>query len=116
MDASQQLDESVADNAKHIERLELELAQMLEASESSNAADEHDPEGATIAFERQQLVSLLAQARRSGRDLERALERLHDGTYGVCVACGRSIGIDRLEARPASTTCIACARQSGRPS
>jgi RNA polymerase-binding transcription factor DksA len=37
-----------------------------------------------------------------------ALERLDAGTYGICVECGREIGAERLQARPASRTCITC--------
>ena len=37
-------------------------------------------------------------------------ERIADGTYGTCRRCGRPIGFDRLEARPAADLCIECAR------
>jgi RNA polymerase-binding transcription factor DksA len=71
--------------------------------------DEHDPEGATIAFERAQIDALLIRARSHLTDLDRALERLDEGTYGMCGRCKRSIAVERLAARPASTTCIRCA-------
>jgi RNA polymerase-binding transcription factor DksA len=80
------------------------------ASRSSNADDEHDPEGATIAFERQQVAALLDQARRRLADVETALERRAAGSYGICETCGRPIAPERLAARPAARTCIACAR------
>jgi len=112
MDIDQQLRARLADSALHIAGLEVELARMLEASESSNADDEHDPEGATIAFERQQLVALLRQARRSRADLEQALAQFDRGTYGACATCGAPIGSERLTARPDAQTCIACARRS----
>ena len=82
----------------------------MAASRSSNADDEHDPEGATIAFERQQLAALLDQARRRLADVEAALERRAAGRYGVCENCGRPIAPERLAARPAARTCIDCAR------
>ena len=112
MDIDRQLRGRLADSALHIAGLELELARTLEASESSNADDEHDPEGATVAFERQQMVALLRQARRSRADLEQALTQFDRGTYGACVACGAPIGSERLTARPEAQTCIACARRS----
>jgi DnaK suppressor protein len=90
--------------------LEAERLRVVEASESSNADDEHDPEGATIAFEREQLAALLGQARRTRADVERALAALAAGTYGVCETCGEPIAPARLEARPYARTCIACAR------
>ncbi|MEU8841981.1 TraR/DksA C4-type zinc finger protein [Streptomyces roseus] len=73
--------------------------------------DEHDPEGGTTAFERAHVTSLLMQARRHLEELDRALERLADGEYGKCESCGTTIPPERLEIRPAATTCVACARR-----
>jgi len=83
------------------------------AVEATTADDEHDPEGATIAYERQQLAALLEQARRDRRDLELALVRMDEGSYGRCERCGGPIAAERLEARPAVRTCIECARGGG---
>jgi DnaK suppressor protein len=82
---------------------------IVEASKSSNADDEHDPEGATIAFERSQVSALLRQARERLGDTERALAQLAEGTYGRCEGCGSAIAPERLAARPAARTCITCA-------
>jgi DnaK suppressor protein len=71
--------------------------------------DEHDPEGATLAFERAQLESLLDRARSRLEDLDQMAERLRDGTYGVCESCGQPIAFERLKARPVARTCIECA-------
>ena len=87
-----------------------EFDAVVAASKASNADDEHDPEGATIAFERQQVVALLAAARRRLDDAEAALARRDEGSYGVCEICGGPIGAERLAARPAARTCITCAR------
>ena len=87
-----------------------EFDAVVAASRASNADDEHDPEGATIAFERQQVAALLAASRRRLADAEAALARRDEGTYGVCQTCGAPIGDERLAARPAARTCIACAR------
>ena len=93
-----------------IEALTREFDEVVAASRSSNADDEHDPEGATIAFERQQVVALLDQARRRLDDVEAALARRETGGYGICESCGRPIAPERLAARPAARTCIDCAR------
>ncbi|CAA9279294.1 MAG: hypothetical protein AVDCRST_MAG57-3684 [uncultured Blastococcus sp.] len=93
-----------------IEALTREFDEVVAASRASNADDEHDPEGATIAFERQQLVALLDQARRRLEDVESALARRAEGVYGRCQTCGRPIAPERLAARPAARTCIDCAR------
>lgn len=71
--------------------------------------DEHDPEGASIAFERAHIQSLLDQARSHLADIDEMFERLDRGTYGICEQCGRPIGFERLQARPAAKTCISCA-------
>jgi RNA polymerase-binding protein DksA len=93
-----------------IDALTREFDEVVEASKASNADDEHDPEGATIAFERQQVAALLDQARRRLADVEAALARRDAGDYGVCESCGRPIAPERLAARPAARTCIDCAR------
>jgi DnaK suppressor protein len=82
---------------------------IVEATSSVANDDEHDPEGATIAFERAQVASLLerARGRLAGADL--ALARIDDGSYGICVRCGEPIGAERLIARPVASTCIRCA-------
>ncbi|MDQ1663469.1 MAG: DnaK suppressor protein [Blastococcus sp.] len=93
-----------------IETLTREFDEVVAASRASNADDEHDPEGATIAFERQQVVALLDQARRRLADVDTALARRDAGNYGICENCGRPIAPERLAARPAARTCIDCAR------
>ena len=82
----------------------------MAASRDANADDEHDPEGATIAFERQQIVALTAQLQRSRADIEWALER--GSGYGTCEVCGEPIAPERLEARPTARTCIGCASRA----
>ena len=103
------LDERAAALAQ-IEALTREFDDVVAASRASNADDEHDPEGATIAFERQQVVALLEQARARLADVEAALARRTAGSYGICESCGRPISAERLAARPAARTCIDCAR------
>jgi DnaK suppressor protein len=93
-----------------IAALTREFDEVVAASRASNADDEHDPEGATIAFERQQVAALLEQARRRLADVEAAVRAVEAGSYGVCETCGRPIGAERLAARPAARTCIDCAR------
>jgi RNA polymerase-binding protein DksA len=86
-----------------------DYAGIVEASADSNADDEHDPEGATIAFERSQVGALVQQARTHLAEIDAALARVEDGSYGVCESCGGPIAPGRLEARPVARTCISCA-------
>ncbi|MEI5673072.1 MULTISPECIES: TraR/DksA family transcriptional regulator [unclassified Nocardioides] len=87
---------------------------MVEASRDSNADDEHDPEGQTIAFERSQLDTLIRQALARLEEVDTALARVADGSYGTCATCRRAIPEERLEARPAAATCVDCARGTRR--
>ncbi len=89
-----------------------DFAEVVAASRDSNADDEHDPEGATIAFERSQLDALANQARGHLAEIDAAIARLEDGTYGVCETCGQPISDARLRARPVARACITCATAS----
>lgn len=82
---------------------------VVTASRDSNADDEHDPEGATIAFERSQIDTLVRQAVEHLAEIDAALARLDAGDYGVCENCHGFIGDARLEARPVARRCIHCA-------
>lgn len=86
-----------------------DLDSLAEAAVSSNADDEHDPEGATLAFERSQIAALLAQSQSRLGDLDRAVQRYEQGGYGICESCGAAIPAERLAARPAAQTCLRCA-------
>jgi RNA polymerase-binding protein DksA len=92
-----------------IEALTREFDEVVAASRSSNADDEHDPEGATIAFERSQVGSLVEQARARLAEVDAALARLDAGRYGICERCGQPIAPGRLEVRPTARFCIDCA-------
>jgi len=82
---------------------------IVAASLDTNADDEHDPEGATIAFERSQVGALIRQVRGHLAAVDAALARVDAGTYGLCERCGSAIGEARLEALPAARLCIRCA-------
>ena len=90
-------------------RLQEEHGGFVEASLNSNADDEHDPEGTTIAFERSQVGALITQARQRLAEVDAALARVAAGTYGTCQRCGTAIPEERLEARPTAAYCVACA-------
>lgn len=94
--------------------LERDHAGIVDAARSANSDDEHDPEGATIAFEREHVAALLEQTRQQLIDIDAALRRLDDGTYGRCARCGQPIAPARLAARPTATMCIRCASRAGR--
>lgn len=103
------LDAEEAIAFERLKNLGADFAAMLTASADSNADDEHDPEGATIAFERSQLDALILQAQRHLADIGFARDRLALGTYEKCESCGNPIGRARLDARPVARNCITCA-------
>jgi len=86
--------------------LRADIAAANSARQDSNVDDEHDPEGATIAFELSQASALLKQSSAGLDQIEAALARLAGGTYGTCAVCGEAIAEGRLEARPWTPFCI----------
>ena len=79
---------------------------LVAASQNSNADDEHDPEGQTIAYERSQLAALTEAVSSHLAELDGAADRLAEGTYGDCEVCGEPIPVERLLVRPAARTCV----------
>ena len=66
-------------------------------------------DGTTEAVDRIAKVGAAEQLAAMRRDVARAIEKLDDGTYGLCDRCGMSIPDERLEARPWSVLCVRCA-------
>jgi DnaK suppressor protein len=98
-----------AGTSAQIAALSRDFDGIVEANALVAIDDEHDPEGSSTAFERAHVAALLAQARDHLADLDRALERLERGDYGRCEGCGEPIPAERLEVRPAASTCVRCA-------
>jgi RNA polymerase-binding transcription factor DksA len=98
-----------ASTVQRIAALTREFDGIIESAALGATDDEHDPEGATIAFERAQTASLLEQARARLADLDQAIRSIEAGIYGICEDCGQPISAERLAARPAARTCIGCA-------
>ena len=67
-------------------------------------------DGTTEAVERLNSVGAANSIAATLADVERALDKLAEDTYGLCDGCGRPIGEERLEAIPWATRCIDCAR------
>ena len=84
-----------------------DVAAIVEARQDANSDDEHDPEGATLAFERSQSDAMIREARMRLADVDAAVARLDAGTYGRCEVCGEAIPAGRLEIRPAARRCVA---------
>jgi YteA family regulatory protein len=68
--------------------------------------DQHQADMGTETFEREKDLSILEQVEAELADVEHALRRLDDGTYGTCEVCGKAIPDERLEAMPAARLCL----------
>lgn len=71
-----------------------------------SSSDQHQADVGTETFDRERDLSILEQVEAELADVEHALRRLDDGTYGTCEACGKPIGAERLEALPAARFCL----------
>ena len=81
--------------------LEAEADSLLEAREPGDVQfDEESGEGDTLAVERERDLALSAQARAAVGQIDAALGRIEDGSYGICVMSGKPIPKERLEAIP----------------
>jgi RNA polymerase-binding transcription factor DksA len=94
--------------AERVAELTREFDAIISASAEANLDDEHDPEGATVGFERAQVIALLEQARAHLADLDAALAR-DEVAGGRCAVCGEPIAPERLDALPAARLCVRCA-------
>ena len=85
-------------------------ASRLESQEDGlqelSSYDQHQADVGTETFEREKDLSILQEVEGELADIEHALQRLDDGTYGTCEACGKLIGDDRLEAIRAARFCL----------
>ena len=68
--------------------------------------DQHQADVGTETFDREKDLSILQEVEGELVDVEHALRRLDEGTYGTCEACGKTIGDDRLEVLPAARFCL----------
>jgi DnaK suppressor protein len=70
--------------------------------------DEEGGEGGTANVDREMDLHLSAQARATVLEIDRALAKIEDGTYGLCEQCGDAIPDPRLQALPHAALCVAC--------
>src|SRR5215468_5399814 len=78
----------------------------------SNALDRDWQEQAAVRQNDEVLDELAAEERQQAVAIRAALQRMEDGTYGICVTCGEPIATKRLEALPYAIQCLACATQA----
>ena len=91
---------------EEISTAETDLNEFLK--EPIDGAGDDQADAGAKSFEREHELSLVAGARTGLEQNQHALDRLEDGTYGVCESCGNPIGKLRLQAYPRATLCMSC--------
>ncbi|NPV92358.1 MAG: conjugal transfer protein TraR [Firmicutes bacterium] len=87
---------------------------MSSSVEELSSYDNHPADLGTEMFERSKDLSLRENAKLRLTEVNEALHRIDTGGYGTCQRCGQAIPEERLEARPASTTCVECKARDDR--
>ena len=102
-----------------LSRIEEEVASLQSAlsdvlRDGGDGAGDDQADTGAKAFERDQEMTLLANARDMLFQTRHALDRIEAGTYGTCENCGGPIGKARLQAFPRATLCVACKQRQER--
>ena|SRR5713101_1705472 len=82
--------------------------------EGERVYDDNHGEPETATYDRERVLSLLDNSRDLVEQVDIALEKIDQGTYGICASCGKAIEAARLKALPHATLCIACKRREER--
>lgn len=89
-----------------------EADQAVKDISEANAETSSDPtDQAVLELDRSRLLRFKDRERKLIRKIEKALNRIEEGSYGGCEACGAAISENRLKARPMATLCIDCATE-----
>jgi DnaK suppressor protein len=108
---SDQIRDRLAEERERLEGLRQEYSALREESEEDglqelSSVDQHQADTGTETFERSKDLSILDEVEAELGEIEYALRRLDEGTYGTCEACGKQIPDERLEAMPATRFCV----------
>ncbi len=85
---------------------ELDADEQLSSGGELSNVDQHPADIGTEVNQREVNLSMVEQIEAELGDVEAALRKLDDGSYGKCEACGKDIGEDRLEALPSARFCV----------
>ena len=89
--------------------LRARLAEMGLLSGGELSFDQNFADSSQVTAERGEVEALAGNLRESLSDVEDAIVKLDNGTFGTCESCGQPISPDRLEAKPAAKLCMECA-------
>ncbi|MFG1812868.1 TraR/DksA C4-type zinc finger protein [Kribbella sp. NPDC049174] len=107
-----ELEADVVHLNKEIRDAEQEIVGLLRDGGDGAGNDQADVGSTTL--ERDHEMSLANNARDMLDQIERALSRIENGTYGICESCGNAIGKGRLQAFPRATLCVSCKEREER--
>ncbi len=89
--------------------LRARLGEMGLLSGGELSFDQNFADSSQVTAERGEVEALAGNLRESLNDVEAAIVKLDNGTFGICEGCGQPIAPDRLEAKPAARLCMECA-------
>jgi RNA polymerase-binding transcription factor DksA len=69
--------------------------------------------GAATA-ERTETIGIVSSLKKRLDEVDRAITKVDEGTFGVCIVCGKDIGATRMEFRPTSVRCVDCKSKASR--
>jgi YteA family regulatory protein len=90
----------------HNDNFGMELASVHESLGELSSYDNHPADHGSELFEREKDLALSDHEEKHQHELEEALKRIDQGTYGQCAECGREIPFERLQALPTAVYCI----------
>ena len=104
--------EQVRDQQALKARLIEERARLLDQASHAGAGieSEREPDTAdgSATLEQERVLAVTAELRATLEEVNRALEKIEQGTYGRCDSCGKAIPAERLEILPQASLCVSC--------
>jgi RNA polymerase-binding protein DksA len=111
-DVHDRLELEMTDLRAEIAAAESQIAERM--NDAAEGAGDDQADAGAKTFEREHEMSLTYNARDLLAQNERAVDRIGQGTYGVCESCGQPIGKARLQAFPRATLCVICKQREER--
>lgn len=110
----------LAEERERLSQVQSEMADAAvnerESTTELSSLDQHQADIGTELFDRERDLGILEAVEGELAEVERALQRIDEGAYGTCEACGRPIGDERLEAQPYARFCVEDQQQAERES
>jgi len=108
IDARRRLEAERRDLLASIARTEAELATPVDDRGEDTTASQHPADVASDLYAREIAILTELTLREQVLDIDGALVRMDNGTYGTCVDCGDRVPSARLEVHPQAARCVAC--------